>query len=299
VVKASRLAADAPRYEVDVPFPGGLATDDAGSVYVSAYSTSPASGVHDAFGPNSFDLEGGQVWELDFAGARVVEPVTPPTTPPSTAPTTPPGGPIGMPGDGGAAGTDGKWVPVDESYYEPFTDEACGTEVTVAPGDVREVEVRVTVYPTGDVKTEYRGRATVDVTRESDGASIDELDVSGEGFDIVGAPDEGGRVNLLVSLEGASIALPMNDVQARSLEAAGLPEFLFWIGGNVTFREVLQLGESQESEPETVEAAIIANTAVGVHDVCDMLDAAAGPTPGPTATATATPTSTPDPGTTS
>ena len=281
VVKVSRHTADAPRYEVDVPFPAGLATDDGGNVYVSAYSTSPASGVRDAFGPGSVDLEGGQIWELDFEGARVVEPVTPPTTPPTT-----PGGPIGMPGDGGPVGTDGKWVPVDESYYEPFTDEACGTDVTVAAGDVREVEVRVTTYPTGDVKTEYRGRGTVDVTRESDGAFIDELDISGEGFDIISAPDENGQVDVVVSLEGASISLPMNDVAADALTAAGLPEFLFWIGGNLTFEDRLQLGETEDSLPEIVESAIIHNTAVGVYDVCEMLDAALRATPTPTATET-------------
>lgn len=261
VVKASRSdSADPARYEVDVPFPGGLAVDSRGNVYVSAYSTSPATGVQDAFGSGSLDLEGGQVWDIDFTGARVSPPVTPPT-------------------DGGPVGTDGAFVPVGEDYYAiEFTSDACGQDVTVTAGDVRAVEERVTVFPGDLVKRELRGRATVDITR-ADGVVLDEVDVSGEALFIESKPTDDGVVKVVASLEGSSIVVPFDDAGAAELVANDLPPIVLWLGGNITFSDTLQLGDSPDSMPTTIETDIVNNTAVGVLDVCALLDAESGTSP--------------------
>ncbi len=72
-----------------------------------------------------------------------------------------------------------EWVPVTEEYYAPMETQACGDTVVIEGGDVRKAEMRETVRPDGTVVTEYRGAATVDITRLFDGAVIDELDISG------------------------------------------------------------------------------------------------------------------------
>ena len=73
VVKVSR-ADGGVRTAVDVPFPAGIALDAAGNVYVAVNSIAPADGVSDLFGPDSFDVGGGAVWDLDFTGAPRVQP---------------------------------------------------------------------------------------------------------------------------------------------------------------------------------------------------------------------------------
>jgi hypothetical protein len=115
---------------------------------------------------------------------------------------------------------DAGFVPVEEihpDYYTGITFAACDSTVTMEYGDVREVEARVTENPDGTTTTEYRGAATVDLTR-ADGAVIDELDVSGPGTDIV------GPTGVTIVLGGPSILFPIDEVQQAAWDAAGLPE---------------------------------------------------------------------------
>ncbi len=122
--------------------------------------------------------------------------------------------------DDPATGGDDGWEPVPEEYYASVEIEACGSVVTIDSGDVREVEQRSEVLDDGTVFTEYRGEQTVDLTRASDGAMIDELDVSGPGWDLVSA--DGTEV--LVELDGLSIIWAGNDVERAAADEAGLPE---------------------------------------------------------------------------
>ncbi|MFW3168553.1 ScyD/ScyE family protein [Geodermatophilus sp. CPCC 206100] len=85
---------------VDVPFPSGLALGRGDSVYVSAYSTSPA----DADDPATEEVEpGGQVWRVTFAedAEELALPVTVPADPePATpAPAETPTDPTATPTD--------------------------------------------------------------------------------------------------------------------------------------------------------------------------------------------------------
>jgi hypothetical protein len=57
----TRIAPDGSRTNVDVPFAGGVAADDAGNVFVSAFAIAPATGL----GVPGIDTSG-QVWRLHF-----------------------------------------------------------------------------------------------------------------------------------------------------------------------------------------------------------------------------------------
>ena len=55
---------------VDVPFPGGVAVDEEGSVYVAAFSIAPAEGTAET--PAGPGLPGGQVWGISFDDSEPV-----------------------------------------------------------------------------------------------------------------------------------------------------------------------------------------------------------------------------------
>lgn len=176
----------------------------------------------------------------------------------------PPAGPEWPPPDSG-----GQWLPVPQEIGEQsYMVDACGSVVTVAPGDVSEVEYHSMHQPSGTIRVEYRGAATVDVTRESDGAMLDELDGSGPGYELFSAD----RLTVTFSWEGPSIIGAFDAVEAEVFATQGLPPLFYYESGNTTERVVF----SDDPAAETiVSAEFLTDTALGVRDVCDMLDAAA------------------------
>lgn len=164
--------------------------------------------------------------------------------------------------------TGGHYLPVPDDYYAPIEIEACGTTVTLESGDVREVHYKARVRQNGSTLVKFRGDATVDLTRASDGAFIDELDISGPGFQYFSAD----QLTIVDSLKGASIIYPISPADAAALEEEGLPEFLYFERGWLAFH--IQLSEDPEvMEPISVD--IVMNTTRHVHDVCELLDEAA------------------------
>ncbi len=147
----------------------------------------------------------------------------------------------------------------------------------MTPGDVREIEYRSTSGPDGTVRVEYRGRSTVDVERESDGAKLDELDVSGPGSEVFAESD--GTFRISVSLDGPSIILPREDADAAAFGRAGLPYFVFYEAGTLAFTVVQEAGETSDEPPTTASVTVEGNTTTGVRDVCHLLDAASTPPP--------------------
>lgn len=166
---------------------------------------------------------------------------------------------------GEPGGGDDGWVPVPEEYYASLEVEACDSVVTIDSGDVREVEQRSEVLDDGTVFTEYRGGQTVDLTRASDGAMLDELDVSGPAWNLVSA--DGTEV--LVELDGPSLIWALNEVERAAADEAGLPYLMFFEEGSVLFRLELDpaTGESTAVDGLRLDAEIV--------DVCDLLDEAA------------------------
>jgi hypothetical protein len=162
-------------------------------------------------------------------------------------------------------GGDDGWEPVPEEYWEPFEIEACDSTVTITGGDVRESEMRVQVLDDGSTFTEYRGAQTVDLVRESDGATIDELDISGDAWDLVS--EDGTEV--LAELDGPSLLWTMNEVEEAAADEAGLP-YLFWYEeGTVLFRLDI---DAETGESTAVD---VLRSDVDAVDLCAALDEAA------------------------
>lgn len=210
---------------VDVPFPGGVAVNEDGNVFVAAYSVAPAEGV--AEGPDSPALSGGQVWRIEFGDAESV------------------GLPVFFPLD-----TGGAWVPA-EPVTRAFPDVCGGIFLTT--GD--EVgEWRVTRNEDGD-RIEYRGAATVDILGPDRSALVDELDVSGEGFEFFGAD---GSAEFEYAAPNVVFAFPE---ELEAFEAAGLPANFYYTQG--TFADTI-------SPDLEVDLTSVPEDAV---DVCSLLPA--------------------------
>jgi preprotein translocase subunit SecB len=147
----------------------------------------------------------------------------------------------------------GQWAPVDPAYYEEAIQaEACGSIVTITAGNVREIEERVTELATGEVLTEFRGAATVDLVRESDGAVIDELDIGGPGFDLTQVV--GDEVRITQVLYGASILFPYagSAVDVAAFEEAGIPDLAYFADPEQSV-EVEIVVDAESGEPLEVE----------------------------------------------
>jgi len=165
-----------------------------------------------------------------------------------------------------APDNDAGWVPIEQlrpDYYGAFSGPACGTTVTFTTGDVAEVEARETVNEDGSVLLEIRGEQTVDVTREDTGQTIEELDVSGEGYELF-QPD--GTVENY--LEANSILLAgFGPIDEAAFDAAGLPRLSYLTKGSVTFHFSVDL-ETGELLTETIDTS----DARKVIDLCTWFD---------------------------
>jgi hypothetical protein len=118
---------------------------------------------------------------------------------------------------------DGEWVPVPEDYWAPIEFEACGDTIRLEGGDVREAEQRVIERDDGTVVTLLRGAATVDLTRLSDGAVIDELDIGGRGREVT--TTEGGTTTIVNTLFGSTLLFVTGEPAVDAgFEEAGLPD---------------------------------------------------------------------------
>ncbi|GAA1747325.1 hypothetical protein [Kocuria aegyptia] len=169
------------------------------------------------------------------------------------------------------ASTHGRFVPFPEEFQQPYTVPACDSEITVAPGDVNEKEYRVLVTAEGDTVVEHRGAATVDYTRASDGAMLDEVDVSSHVFDTFYA--DGTTITFSGSGPGVVIASREAELQAHT--EAGLPPAFLFLSGEVTGAITLESAPEPGQEPAVVSVEITENTTEYVFDLCDLLDQAA------------------------
>lgn len=164
-------------------------------------------------------------------------------------------------------GDDG-WAPVPEEYWAPFDLEICGSTVTITGGDVREAEVRTEVLDDGATFTQYRGGQSVDITRQSDGATIDELDISGDTWELVSADG----TDVLVELEGPSLIWAVNDVERADADEAGQPYLFYYEEGTVLLRLEVDPATRESLAADTLRSDVAEEDEV---DLCAVLDAAA------------------------
>lgn len=160
-------------------------------------------------------------------------------------------------------GDDEGWIPVPEQFYDPVDVAACGSVVTIAGGDVREAELRYQVLDDGTTFLEFRGSRTVDLTRQSDGATIDELDVSGPSWDLI-SPDGS---ELVFQVDGPTVLWAGNDVERAAADEAGLPHLVYVEQGTILLRLTVDpaTGESTAVDGLQFEADVV--------DLCDAFGA--------------------------
>jgi hypothetical protein len=175
------------------------------------------------------------------------------------------------------ASTHGVFHPVPEPLKAPVTFTACNSEITLTTGDVDTTQYRALVTEDGDTVVEYRGQTTVDVTRASDGAMLDELDVSGPGVETYSSD---GR-SATFDWAGPSIVVAFDELEAEAFAQEGLPQAFLYLSGRftetVTFASEPQTGQEV---PPVSSAEITENSTDYVFDLCDLLDqAAAGQAP--------------------
>ena len=131
-------------------------------------------------------------------------------------------------------------------------------------GESEREHLRALVTAGGDTVVEYRGVATVDLTRASDGARLEELALTESGFETYSAD---GR-SVTYDWPGTWVVVAFDE--------AGLPEAFVYLSGRltetVTFAAAPQPGEEL---PAVVSAEITENSTEYVFDLCDLLDQAA------------------------
>lgn len=170
------------------------------------------------------------------------------------------------------ASTHGAFRPLPPAFSQPQTVPACDTELTLSPGDIDARQYRALVTAEGDTVVEYRGEATVDITRASDGATLDEVDVSGSGFEVFAA--DGSSVTY--DWSAPTLVVAFDEFETEAFAEQGLPQAFLYLSGRftetVTFESAPELGQEV---PPVVGVEITENSTEYVFDLCDLLDQAA------------------------
>ncbi|MEX5303206.1 hypothetical protein [Kocuria sabuli] len=191
------------------------------------------------------------------AGATAPEPASP-AEPPAEMQWPPPS-------------THGKFVPYPDEANQPFTIAACDSEVTISTGDLDEREYRSLVTTEGDTVLEHRGDLTLDITRASDGAMLDEVGVDGRSFETYAADG----TSIEISGSGSGVVFAYSELEAQAFAEAGLPEAFLFLSGELAGTITLEPAAEPGQEPTVVSAEITENSTEYVFDLCDLLDQAA------------------------
>jgi hypothetical protein len=120
----------------------------------------------------------------------------------------------------------GKFEPV---AFEPYADDIdiCGG-ITVTPGDISQVQSRVTVQRNGSTFYEYRGRTTNDIVA-ADGRKIDELDTGGSYSYLFAADNNSG----ILTVNGPALIYPFSAEEQGVFDSAGLPRAFYYRSGTL------------------------------------------------------------------
>jgi hypothetical protein len=158
---------------------------------------------------------------------------------------------------------------------EPVTLPACDSQITFTLGEVDTLQYRALVNPEGDTVVEYRGDITVDVTRASDGAVLDEVALSGKGFEVHSA--DGTTVT--ADYPATSMFVAVEELEREAFAEAGLPEAFLFLSGRFTATLTWDPGNPGTPEdPVLVSAEITEYPTDYVFDLCDLLDQAVADT---------------------
>jgi hypothetical protein len=168
-----------------------------------------------------------------------------------------------------AHSTHGKWLAIPQEYYEGGGDiDACGTTVAYGYGDVRRLQYNAAFLKDGTEVVLYRGDATSDLVRASDGATLDEVPNDGPGVETY-SPD---GLTITFTYTGPAVFPAFDAVERAAFRRAGLPTLALYRGGVVSLK--IRLSPDPNASTDA-SATILLNRAQGLVDGCTLLDRAA------------------------
>lgn len=204
------------------------------------------------------------------AAATLVLAVAAPAAATTHEPTPPPEQPAEIPWP--PVSTHGKFVALPEGFYATETFPLCGSAITIAADDDDPGQYRALVTAEGDAVVEYRGDLTLDITRASDGAKLDDLLLDGQAIETYDADG----VTATFDYTGPSMVIAMDEADIQALEEAGLPQAFLYLSGRLVSTITLESTPVPGQEPPAaLEVEITDNTAEYVFDLCELLDQAA------------------------
>lgn len=170
------------------------------------------------------------------------------------------------------ASTHGAFVPIPKEFKAPDTLPLCGSEVTITQEDVEPGRYRALVTEDGDTAVEYRGAITLDITRASDGAKLQDVLLDSTPIETYDADG----VTATFDYSGPAMVLAVDEVDIQVLADAGLPPALIYLSGRLVSTTRLESApEPGQEPPAVVEVQITENTTEYVFDLCMLLDQAA------------------------
>ncbi|MCD1143927.1 hypothetical protein LQU92_01550 [Kocuria sp. LUK] len=169
------------------------------------------------------------------------------------------------------ASTHGKFVPLPAEFFATDTVPLCGSELTIAADDGGTGQYRALVTDEGDTVVEYRGDLTVDITRASDGATLEDVLLDGRAIETYDADG----VTATFDYTGPSMVVAVDEMDVQAMEEAGLPQAFIYLSGRLSSTITLESAPVPgQQPPPAVSVEITENTAEYVFDLCDLLDQA-------------------------
>jgi hypothetical protein len=170
------------------------------------------------------------------------------------------------------ASTHGKLVPLPEEFYAPVTLPLCDSEVTITQEDVEPATYRALVTEDGDTVVEYGGSIALDITRASDGATLEDILLDSAPVETYYADG----LSATFDYPGPAMVFAQEEVDIQALVEEGLPPAFLYLSGRLVSTATLESVPEPGGEPPVIaEVEIVENTTEYVFDVCDLLDRAA------------------------
>lgn len=204
------------------------------------------------------------------AAATAVLAVAAPAAAHKQEPAPPIDQPVEVPGP--PPSTHGAFLPVPEEFFAPQTVPLCDSEITVTTEAVEPAMYRALVTEDGDTVVDYRGVLSVDVTRASDGATLEDVIFDSTPIETYAADG----LSATFDYPGPAMVISLDEPEAQAYEEAGLPPAFVYLSGRVVVTVTVDSASGTEQAPPAVtDVEIVENSAEYVFDVCHLLDQAA------------------------
>lgn len=170
------------------------------------------------------------------------------------------------------ASTNGAFVPLPEGYSAPATIPLCDSEVTIAQEFIEPGVYRALVTEDGDTVVQYGGTMSLDITRASDGAQLQDILLDSSPIETYAADG----LSATADYPGPALVIALDEIQIQALAEEGLPQAFLYLSGRFVNTVTLDsVPEPGAEPPAVVDVEIVENSTEYVFDICDLLDQAA------------------------